>query len=187
MVSLCQSHTLVILTLCSKILHVLSMSSNLLFVHRFCKDNNASFYFDASKFNIQDLPSGKLLYSGLLLFFHRLPLVGLILLLPLHQQFLHKCGIIVLAILIPHVFRHVSHNFLPVKMSQTILPFCTHRVEGKMHSLLFSDFISIACKPLEIIHSDVWCPSPITSYVTFVDDFTRFTWFFPIKNMSQIL
>lgn len=78
-------------------------------------------------------------------------------------------------------------------MSQTILPFCTHCVEGKMHSLPFSDFVSIACKPLEIVHSDVCCPSPITScngtcyYVTFVDDFTRFTWFFPIKNMSQIL
>ena len=47
-----------------KILRVPSMSSNLLSVHRFCKDNNASFYFDASKFRIQHLASGKLLYSG---------------------------------------------------------------------------------------------------------------------------
>jgi hypothetical protein len=47
-----------------KILHVPSMSSNLLSVHRFCKDNNASFYFDASKFQIKDLSSGKLLYNG---------------------------------------------------------------------------------------------------------------------------
>uniref|UniRef100_A0A2N9HHM9 CCHC-type domain-containing protein n=1 Tax=Fagus sylvatica TaxID=28930 RepID=A0A2N9HHM9_FAGSY len=47
-----------------KILHVPSMSSNLLSVHRFCKDNNASFYFDASKFRIKDLSSGRLLYNG---------------------------------------------------------------------------------------------------------------------------
>uniref|UniRef100_A0A2N9HGM7 CCHC-type domain-containing protein n=1 Tax=Fagus sylvatica TaxID=28930 RepID=A0A2N9HGM7_FAGSY len=47
------------------ILHVPSMSSNLLSVYRFCKDNNASFSFDAHKFQIKDLSSGKLLYNGL--------------------------------------------------------------------------------------------------------------------------
>jgi hypothetical protein len=48
-----------------KILHMPTMSSNLLSIHRFCKDNNASFYFDASKFHIRDLSSGSLLYKGL--------------------------------------------------------------------------------------------------------------------------
>uniref|UniRef100_A0A2N9GHR0 Integrase catalytic domain-containing protein n=1 Tax=Fagus sylvatica TaxID=28930 RepID=A0A2N9GHR0_FAGSY len=47
------------------VLHVPSMSSNLLSVHKFCKDNNASFYFDASKFCIKDLSSRRLLYNGL--------------------------------------------------------------------------------------------------------------------------
>ena len=53
--------------------------------------------------------------------------------------------------------------------------------------------VSRACKPLEIIHSDVWGPAPITSnggtrfYVIFVDEFTRLTWFYPINNKAQVL
>jgi hypothetical protein len=47
------------------ILHIPSMSSNLLSVYRFCKDNNASFSFDTHKFQIKDLSSGKLLYNSL--------------------------------------------------------------------------------------------------------------------------
>ena len=39
--------------------------SNLLSVHKLCLQNNAFCYFDAYKFSIQDLPSGKILYKGL--------------------------------------------------------------------------------------------------------------------------
>jgi hypothetical protein len=48
-------------------------------------------------------------------------------------------------------------------------------------------------KPLQLVHSDVWGPTPITSingtryYVSFVDDFSKFTWFFPLKHKSQVL
>ena len=41
------------------ILHLIS------FVHKLCLQNNAFYYFDAHKFLIQDLPSGKILYKGL--------------------------------------------------------------------------------------------------------------------------
>ena len=43
------------------------------------------------------------------------------------------------------------------------------------------------------MHSDVWGPAPITSinstrfYVSFIDDFSKFTWFFPLKHKSQVL
>jgi hypothetical protein len=47
------------------LLHSSRISSNLLFVHKLCKDNNCSCYFDSNKFLIQDLPSGKVLYKGL--------------------------------------------------------------------------------------------------------------------------
>jgi hypothetical protein len=45
---------------------------------------------------------------------------------------------------------------------------------------------------LELIHSDVWI-SPISSidgskfYVLFIDDFSRYTWLFPIHNKSNVL
>ena len=43
-----------------KILHVPSMSSNLLYVYRFCHDNNCSFYFDAYLFVFRIVLRGNL-------------------------------------------------------------------------------------------------------------------------------
>jgi hypothetical protein len=46
--------------------------------------------------------------------------------------------------------------------------------------------------PLELIHSDVWGPSPLNSshgykyYVTFIDDFSNFTWIYFMKNKSEV-
>ena len=181
-----------------KILHVPSMSSNLLSVHRFCKDNNASFYFDASKFRIKDLNSGRLLYNGPSE--HGLyPIHGAI--LPAsspksfytfavssssqlwHNQLGHPQQSVV---------KHVLQNKLRLPVSNTT-SLCIHCLEGKMHKLPFPNSVSITSHPLEIVHSDVWGPAPITSnngtryYVTFVDDFTRFTWFFPLQCKSQVL
>ena len=47
------------------LLHSSKISSNLLSVHKLCKHNNCSCYFDSNKFLIQDLPLGKVLYKGL--------------------------------------------------------------------------------------------------------------------------
>ena len=44
----------------------------------------------------------------------------------------------------------------------------------------------------ELVHSDVWGPCPITSktrfryFVTFVDDFSRTTWIYFMKNRSEV-
>ena len=62
-----------------------------------------------------------------------------------------------------------------------------------MTRLSFTKSLSQACKPLDVIHSDVWGPAPIDSnggykyYFIFIDEFTRFTWFYPIKHKSQDL
>jgi hypothetical protein len=87
-----------------------------------------------------------------------------------------------------HVLSHHFNNQLP--LSNT---FCKHCVMGKMTQLPFSNSTSCTQFPLELVHSDVWGPAPINSinghryYVIFVDDFTRFTWFFPLKHKSQVL
>lgn len=45
---------------------------------------------------------------------------------------------------------------------------------------------------MQLIHSDVWGPAPTKSecgfkyYVLFIDDFTRYTWVFPIINKSDV-
>ena len=47
------------------ILRVPDLASNLLSVHKLCLQNNTFYYFDAYRFSIQDLISGKILYEGL--------------------------------------------------------------------------------------------------------------------------
>jgi hypothetical protein len=82
-----------------------------------------------------------------------------------------------------HIFSHHFNNQLP--LSNT---FCKHCVMGKMTQLPFSISTSCTQFPLQLVHSDVWGPAPINSinghryYVIFVDDFTRFTWFFSVET-----
>nr|KYP45103.1 Retrovirus-related Pol polyprotein from transposon TNT 1-94 [Cajanus cajan] len=51
---------------------------------------------------------------------------------------------------------------------------------------------SRAVSPFDVIHSDVWGPSRVPSllghryYVTFIDDFSRCTWIFLMKNRSEL-
>ena len=47
------------------ILRVPDLTSNLLSAHILCLQNNSFCYFDAYKFLILDLPTGKILYAGL--------------------------------------------------------------------------------------------------------------------------
>ena len=62
-----------------------------------------------------------------------------------------------------------------------------------MTHLPFQKSVSKACKPLEIVLKDVWGLAHVTSnggtrfYVIFLDEFTLFTWFYPIKYKSQVL
>ena len=62
---------------------------------------------------------------------------------------------------------------------------------GKSTRLPFMLSTFTASKPLERIHCDLWGPSPISSvqgfryYVVFIDHYSRFTWFYPLKLKSD--
>ena len=70
---------------------------------------------------------------------------------------------------------------------------------SKSHKLPFKVSLHKSSKPLELIPSYVWGPALEIShfifkyYVIFVDDFTKYTWFFasswlsPLKNKSDVL
>ncbi|KAI3765987.1 hypothetical protein L2E82_16034 [Cichorium intybus] len=60
---------------------------------------------------------------------------------------------------------------------------------SKGHRLSFDLNSKRALYPLDLIHCDLWGPAPIDSngylyYVVFVDDFSRFTWFYPLKTKT---
>ena len=50
----------------------------------------------------------------------------------------------------------------------------------------------LAASPFELVHSDFWGPCPVTSkpgfkyFVTFVDDYSRVTWLYLMKNRSEV-
>lgn len=61
---------------------------------------------------------------------------------------------------------------------------------AKCHKLPFVDS-NKNFEPLELIHTDLWGPSPIIShngyayYVSFIDHATRFVWFYLVKSKSD--
>ena len=55
----------------------------------------------------------------------------------------------------------------------------------------FPSSMNKTSSPLQLVHSDLWGPAPLLSnegfryYIHFVDDFTRFTWIYPLHTKSE--
>jgi len=62
---------------------------------------------------------------------------------------------------------------------------------AKVFVLLFNQSIYVSSSPFDLIHSDVWGPSPIAIkegsryYVSFIDDHTRYCWVYLMKHHSE--
>uniref|UniRef100_A0A803P4A9 Integrase catalytic domain-containing protein n=1 Tax=Cannabis sativa TaxID=3483 RepID=A0A803P4A9_CANSA len=82
-------------------------------------------------------------------------------------------------------------NKLNISSSLKNLKFCDACKLGKTHKVHHPLSSSRASMPLELVHTDVWGPSHEPSkegfryYIHFVDDFSRFTWIFPMTLKSQ--
>jgi len=69
---------------------------------------------------------------------------------------------------------------------------CSACLSSKSHSLPFSSSQIHSDVPLALIYSDVWGPSPICSssgfkyYVSFLDDYSSYSWLFPITCKSDV-
>src|SRR5262249_39596881 len=71
--------------------------------------------------------------------------------------------------------------------------FCESCQFTKHHRVSYSPRVSeLASAPFEIVHSDVWGPSPVISqsgfcyFVIFGDDYSRTTWLYLMKNRSDL-
>jgi transposase InsO family protein len=93
-----------------------------------------------------------------------------------------------------NVLTHLmKHGYLGNKNSfSTELLDCSSCKLGKSKALLFPSHGSCASKCFEIIHIDVWGVSPIIShaqykyFVTFIDDFSRFTWIYFLRSKADV-
>jgi GAG-pre-integrase domain len=65
---------------------------------------------------------------------------------------------------------------------------------AKSHRFSFTLSSTMTHKPLEVVHCDVWGPSPVISntsfiyYVLFIDYFSRFNWmYFVLKRVKRLI
>jgi Integrase core domain len=70
---------------------------------------------------------------------------------------------------------------------------CETRIKVKSHRISYNISLNKCEKPFDLIHSDVWGPSPIVSvygykwFVLFIDDCTRMTWVYLLKGKDEVL
>ena len=75
---------------------------------------------------------------------------------------------------------------MSANVSKSNFLFCDACQLGKLYQLDFPTTEIKTKYPLKLIHTDLWRPAPILSldgyryYISFVDDFTRYCWIFPL-------
>ena len=84
-----------------------------------------------------------------------------------------------------------TYGFPPLSVNKTTS--CDACLASKSHRLPYSTSSHQTTKPLEIIHSDLWGQPPVIShtghkyYVIFIDDFTKYTWLYPLLSPSFLI
>ncbi|CAL5339748.1 unnamed protein product [Camellia sinensis] len=165
----------------NSLLHVPSISSNLVSVHHFTKDNHCTITFDHDVFIVQDKHTKAILHRG----FHVNGLYQFAFPPALSSPHaLLSTTSSVSASIWHHRLGHTSslkfqhlHPHVPVTKSLTHCISCS---VSKSLRLPFQLSSSTVNKPLSLIHSDVWGPfTPSVSgfrfYVLFIDEYSKFT------------
>jgi histone deacetylase 1/2 len=85
----------------------------------------------------------------------------------------------------------LEKNKLPCESFSSHESVCDSCQKAKIHQLPYDRSNNISNSPLELIYSDVWGPAPISVgrhayYVSFIDDFSKYTWIYRIKHKSDV-
>jgi GAG-pre-integrase domain len=99
-----------------------------------------------------------------------------------HSRLAHCSSAVVIAL----------HNQNKIVSTSSKVSLCTDCCKAKAHKLPFSTSLTVTTAPLQLVHTDLWGPSPITSnsdnryYIMFTDDFSRFSWIYCITCKSEV-
>ena len=93
------------------------------------------------------------------------------------------------------LYSALKHFFHSITLSQivNICSSCEYCISAKMYKYPLTKSPIVSNSVLDIVHSDVWGPAPLSFvlgfsyYVIFVDDYTRFTWLFLLKHKNKVL
>ena len=89
------------------------------------------------------------------------------------------------------VHQIVSKNNLPCDSEPNKYSICDACQQGKSHQLPYPISTSVSTVPLQLVFSDVWGPAAESVgrkqyYVSFVDDFSKFTWIYLLKHKYEV-
>jgi hypothetical protein len=175
------------------ILHVPNASKNLLSVHRFALDNHVFLEFHPYFFFIKDQVTRKILHKGRCVG-GLYPLISSMVASPQekhaflaskpsqakwHSRLGHPSFRVVMNI--------ISKNKLPFIRDTSLESVCDPCQQAKSHQLPYPISTSVSTFPLQLIFSDVWGPAPTSVgrhdyYVSFIDDYSKFTWIYLLKK-----
>ncbi|PKU64810.1 Retrovirus-related Pol polyprotein from transposon TNT 1-94 [Dendrobium catenatum] len=178
----------------SNILHSPFLNYNLLSISKLTKDNNLAIIFDPSGFRFKDLKTQQIILQGpcregLYPIQHSANLASNRALHsttssipPWHDWLGHPNQNIIRSIAL-------KNSHLKIDLHKFSCHICN---TSKQHKLVFEHSVNKTSSVLDLIHSDVWGPAPMVSnsgflyYVIFIDDYSRFTWLFPMKQKSEV-
>jgi hypothetical protein len=88
---------------------------------------------------------------------------------------------------VPIVQKVISLFNLPCLSESNTVSICDAYQLAKSHHLPYPKSTSLLSHPLKLIYSDVWSPTPksvgrFKYYVSFIDDFSKFTWIYLLKH-----
>jgi histone deacetylase 1/2 len=176
------------------ILHVPSASKNLLSVHKFTLDNHVFIEFHPFFFLIKDQATRRILFRGpcygglypLAPTFNEITKQAFLSIKPSSSTWHHRLGH-PSSFIIQQVLRK---NKIAYTLEST--PYvCDSCQLAKSHQLPYPTSTSVSTAPLEQVFSDVWGPAPLSVgkhayYVSFIDDFSKFTWIYLLKKHSDV-
>jgi transposase InsO family protein len=181
------------------VLHCPTATANLLSIQKFCQDNNCYFVLTSSHYFVKDLRTHALLLEGRSenglypLKLERTSSKNA----PVFSAFL---GIKASTLMWHSRLGHPSFSTVKNVIKAHSLPllnndinkehFCDFCQLGKSKQLPFTTSTRSTTFVLDLIHTDLWT-SPVPSisgckyYIIFVDDFTRYTWLYPLHFKSD--
>jgi hypothetical protein len=176
------------------VLHVLSSQRNLVFIHRFTRDNHVFIEYHPYVFLVKDPLTRKVLLHG--------QCKGGIYPFPLLEQSTTKCALSIVKPSISRWHERLGHpsmvvvqrvlydNKLAFSKESASAVVCDACQCAKSNQLPFPKSHSVSKAPLKLVFSDVRGPAPNSIghnnyYVSFIDDFSKFTWIFLLKHKSE--
>jgi hypothetical protein len=178
----------------NNILHCPTAAVNLLSIQKLCVDNKCWFILTDSYFFIKDNCTGQTLLQGL----NKDGLYPILLSKAANKskRFTAYIGISTSSVIwhrrlghpAPPIINKLRQNAqLPILGVPSHQSLCESCQVAKSKCLPFSESNNVSFVALEIIHSDLWSSlipslSGCRYYVKFIDNFTHFSWIYPIQN-----